>query len=170
LRIRAKETEGRNVAVSNNVSDTIERDILIAAPAEKVWQVVSIPGWWINDGSALELSLIERITEDRAIVHHPKHGDIAVERLDVDPPHAVSFRWLVSGAEAPRIDVSEDHLLHTRVTLTLTPEPGGTRLSVVESGFAAAALDSHVRRRAYEGNSEGWKIELGVVRAYVESA
>jgi uncharacterized protein YndB with AHSA1/START domain len=158
------------MAVSNNVSDTIERDILIAAPAEKVWEVVSIPGWWINEGSALELSLIERITEDRAIVRHPKHGDFLVERLDVDPPRAVSFRWLVGGAEGPRTEVAEGQLLHTRVTLTLTPEPGGTLLSVVESGFAAAAVDEDVRRRAYEGNSEGWKIELDVVRAYVESA
>ena len=116
------------MTVSNNVSDTIERDILIAAPAEKVWEVVSIPGWWINEGSALELSLIERITEDRALVHHPKHGDFLVERLDVDPPRAVSFRWLVSGAEGPRIAVAEDQLLPTRVTLTLTPEPGGTAM------------------------------------------
>jgi uncharacterized protein YndB with AHSA1/START domain len=158
------------MAVSSNVSDTIERDIFIAAPAEKVWEVVSIPGWWINDGSALQLGLIEPITEDRAIVHHPEYGDIPVDRLEVDPPRAVSFRWLISGSEGPRTDVPEDQFLHTRVTLTLTPEPGGTRLSVVESGFSAAAVDSGARRRAYEGNSEGWEIELGVVRAYAESA
>ena len=158
------------MAVSNNVSDAIERDVLIAVPAEQVWEVVSIPGWWINDGSALDLSLIERISADRAVVHHPELGDFLVERLDVDPLRAASFRWLVSGAEERRIDAAEDQLLHTRVTLTLTPEPGGTRLSVVESGFAAAAVDEDVRRRAYEGNSEGWKIELDVVRAYVESA
>jgi hypothetical protein len=52
----------------------------------------------------------------------------------------------------------------------LTPEPGGTRLSVVESGFAAAAVDEHARRRAYEGNSEGWVIELDVIRAYAENS
>jgi uncharacterized protein YndB with AHSA1/START domain len=158
------------MAVSSNVSDTIERDIFIAAPAEQVWEVVSIPGWWINDGSALDLSLIERISADRAVVHHPELGDFLVERLDVDPLRAASFRWLVSGAEGRQIDVPEDQLLHTRVTLTLTPEPGGTRLSVVESGFATAAVDSRARRRAYEGNSEGWEIELGVVRAYAENA
>jgi uncharacterized protein YndB with AHSA1/START domain len=158
------------MAVGNNVSDTIERDILIAAPAEKVWEVVSVPGWWINDGSALDLSLIERIAEDRAIVHHPEHGDFLVERLDTDPPRAVTFRWLVSGAEGRRIDAADDQLLHTRVTLTLTPEPGGTRLSVVEAGFASAAVDERVRRRAYEGNSAGWEVELGVVRAYAENA
>lgn len=157
------------MAVSN-VSDTIERDVLIAAPAEKVWDVVSIPGWWINDGSALDLSRIERITEDQAIVHHPEHGDFLVERLEVDPPRAASFRWMVSGAEGRRIDVPEDQLLYTRVSLTLTPESGGTRLSVVESGFAAAAVDERARRRAYEGNSEGWEIELGVIRAYAENS
>jgi uncharacterized protein YndB with AHSA1/START domain len=158
------------MAVSSNVSDTIERDIFIAAPAEKVWEVVSIPGWWINDGSALELSLIERIAEDQAIVHHPQHGDIPVERLAADPPRTAVFRWLISGSEGPRAEVPDGQLLDTRITLTLTPEPGGTRLSVVESGFATAAVDEHVRRRAYEGNSEGWKIELGVVRAYAENA
>jgi uncharacterized protein YndB with AHSA1/START domain len=158
------------MAVSSNVSDTIERDIFIAAPAEQVWEVVSIPGWWINDGSALDLSLIERISADRAVVHHPELGDFLVERLDVDPLRAASFRWLVSGAEGRQIDVPEDQLLHTRVTLTLTPEPGGTRLSVGESGFANAEVDSRARRRAYEGNSEGWEIELGVVRAYAENA
>ena len=41
---------------------------------------------------------------------------------------------------------------------------------MVESGFAAAAVDSGVRRRAYEGNSAGWEIELGVARAYAENA
>jgi uncharacterized protein YndB with AHSA1/START domain len=158
------------MAVSSNVSDTIERDIFIAAPAVSVWEVVSIPGWWINDGSALDLSLIERISADRAIVHHPEYGDFVVERLDADPPRTVSFRWLVSGGDGPRVDVAEDQLLHTRVTLTLTPESGGTRLSVVESGFAAAAVDEPVRRRAYDGNSEGWGIELGLVRVYAENA
>ena len=158
------------MTVSGNVSDTIERDILIAAPAEKVWSVVSIPGWWINDGSAIDLSLIERVTEDRAIVHHPEYGDFLVERFDVDRPRTASFRWLVSGAEGRRIDVAADQLLHTRVTLTLTPEAGGTRLSVVESGFATAAVDEQVRLRAYEGNTEGWEIELGVARTHVENA
>lgn len=158
------------MAVSSNVRDTIERDIFIAAPVEKVWEVVSVPGWWINDGSALDLSLVERIAEDKAIVHHPGHGDFLVERLDADPPRAVNFRWVVSGAEGRRIDAAEDQLLHTRVALTLTAEPGGTRLSVVESGFATAAVDEQVRRRAYEGNCEGWEIELGIVRAYAEKA
>jgi uncharacterized protein YndB with AHSA1/START domain len=154
--------------VDTNVSDTIERSVLIAAPAEQVWAVVSVPGWWVNDGSGLELSLIERVTEDRAVVHHPTYGDIAVERLEADPPRRAAFRWVVSGAEGREVDVADDQLLHTRVVLTLTAEDGGTRLSVTESGFATAAVDEQVRRRAYEGNTEGWEIELGLARAHVE--
>jgi uncharacterized protein YndB with AHSA1/START domain len=142
--------------------------VLIAAPAEKVWAVVSIPGWWVNDGSGLDLSLIERVTEDQAVVHHPEFGDIAVERLESDPPRRVAFRWKVSGAEGRGVDAPDDQLLHTRVVLTLTPQDGGTRLSVTESGFAAAAVSEQVRRRAYEGNTEGWEIELGLARAHVE--
>jgi hypothetical protein len=38
------------MTASSNVSDTIERDIFIAAPVEKVWELVSVPGW-INDGT-----------------------------------------------------------------------------------------------------------------------
>jgi uncharacterized protein YndB with AHSA1/START domain len=158
------------MAESANVSDVIERSVLIAAPAEKVWAVVAIPGWWINDGDGLELSLVERVAEDRAIVHHPAHGDILVERLEADPPRRAAFRWLVSGAADRRIEALEDQLLHTRVVLTLTPEPGGTRLTVTESGFATAAMAEDARRRAYEGNSEGWEVELGVVRKHVENA
>jgi uncharacterized protein YndB with AHSA1/START domain len=55
------------------------------------------------------------------------------------------------------------------VTITLTPEPGGTRLAVTESGFAAAPMEEKARRRAYTDNSEGWEIELSAARAYFET-
>ena len=39
------------------ISDTIQRDIVIAAPIDKVWDVVSVPGWWINAGEAIDLTV-----------------------------------------------------------------------------------------------------------------
>ena len=53
--------------------------------------------------------------------------------------------------------------------LTLTPESGGTRLTVTESGFAAAAMEEKARRRAHADNSQGWEIELDAARAYLEA-
>jgi uncharacterized protein YndB with AHSA1/START domain len=160
--------EGDSMSANGMISDTIERSILIAAPAEQVWQVVSVPGWWINDGNGLDLSLVDVTAEDQAVVHHPEFGDIAVERLAAVPARTVSFRWTVSGSAERRVDVPADQLLHTRVDFTLTEEPGGTRLHVVESGFAGAPVSAEVRRNAYEGNSEGWDIELRVFKAHVE--
>jgi uncharacterized protein YndB with AHSA1/START domain len=155
------------VTASSNVSDTIERDIFIAAPLGKVWDLISVPGWWINDGT-LNLDSVERLADDRAVVHHPDAGDLLVERLAADAPRTVTFRWLVSGAEVRRPDAAENQFLYTRVTFTLTPEPGGTRLAVTESGFATAAMEEKARRRAHADNSEGWEIELGAARAYLE--
>ena len=157
------------MTTSGNVSDTIERDIFIAAPAAKVWELISVPGWWINDGS-LELGSVERLGDDRAVVHHPDGGDFLVERLETAAPRSVTFRWLVSGAEGGRPGADAAQFLHTRVTFTLTPEPGGTRLAVTESGFAAAAMDEQARRRAYSDNAEGWTLELDAARVYLENA
>ena len=156
------------MTTSSNVSDTIERDVFIAAPAEKVWELVSVPGWWINDGT-IDLNTVERLADDRAVVHHPDAGGLAVERLEAEAPRTATFRWLVSGAEGRRPDAAEDQFLYTRVTFTLTSEPGGTRLAVTESGFATAAMDEKARRRAHADNSEGWEIELDAARAYLET-
>jgi uncharacterized protein YndB with AHSA1/START domain len=156
------------MTAGSNVSDTIERDVFIAAPPEKVWDLISVPGWWINDDT-LDLDSVERLADDRAVVHHRDAGDFLVERLAADAPRTVTFRWLVSGAQTRRPDAAADQFLYTRVTFTLTPEPGGTRLAVTESGFAAATMDEEARSRAYADNSQGWEIELGVARAYLEA-
>jgi len=155
------------MTANSNVSDTIERDIFIAAPVENVWELVSVPGWWINDGT-LDLDSVERLADDRAVVHHSDAGDLLVKRLEADAPRTATFRWLVSGAEVRRPDAAQDQFLYTRVTFTLTPEPGGTRLAVTESGFATAVMEEKARRRAYADNSEGWEIELDAARAYLE--
>jgi uncharacterized protein YndB with AHSA1/START domain len=102
-------------------------------------------------------------------VAHPHAGDLLVERLGADAPRTATFRWLVSGAEAQRPDAAEDQFLYTRVTFTLTPELSGTRLAVTESGFATAVMEEKARRRAHADNSEGWEIELGAARAYLET-
>jgi uncharacterized protein YndB with AHSA1/START domain len=156
------------MTISSNVSDTIERDIFIEAPVEKVWELVSVPGWWINEGT-LDLDSVEWLDGNRAVVHHCDAGDILVERLEAEAPRSATFRWLVSGAEVRRPEAAEDQFLYTRVTFTLTPESGGTRLAVTECGFAAAAMEEKARRRAYADNSEGWKIELDAARVYLEA-
>ena len=43
----------------------------------------------------------------------------------------------------------------------------GTRLTVVESGFAQLPDDSY--RKAFDGNTEGWAHELGELVEYLDA-
>ena len=48
------------------------------------------------------------------------------------------------------------------------PADAGTRLTVVESGFAQLPEDAH--DTAYGGNTEGWASELGELAGYLDAA
>ena len=51
----------------------------------------------------------------------------------VEPPHRLAYRWAAHHAR----DTEPAEGTSTRVEFTLEPEAGGTRLRVVETGFAA---------------------------------
>jgi hypothetical protein len=50
----------------------------------------------------------------------------------------------------------------------LEPAGAGTRLTVVESGFAQ--LPGDARAAAYDGNTAGWATELGELAGYLAAA
>ena len=54
----------------------------------------------------------------------------------------------------------------TRVEFTLEPEAGGTRLRVVETGFAALATSEENARRNHEDNVGGWREVLRMLDEY----
>ena len=56
----------------------------------------------------------------------------------------------------------------TYVEFTLEPSGAGTRLTVVESGFAQLSEDGY--RKAFDGNTEGWAKELGELADYLDAA
>jgi hypothetical protein len=48
------------------------------------------------------------------------------------------------------------------------PAGAGTRLTVVETGFAQLPEDAY--RKAYDGNTRGWASELGELAGYLDAA
>jgi uncharacterized protein YndB with AHSA1/START domain len=141
--------------------DSIEREVVIEAPVERVWELVTKAehlGRWFGDagaevdlrpGGALEL----RWTKDQA------RGRVEA----VEPPRLFAFRWAPfedPGGAQPTDDNS------TRVEFTLSEEGDGTRLRVVESGFDALATSEEQRRSNLEGNTDGWRQELGELQDY----
>jgi uncharacterized protein YndB with AHSA1/START domain len=141
-------------------TDRIEREIVIGAPPQRVWQVLTqaehISGWF---GDATEIDL----RPGGAIVftwskYGSHHG--VVER--VEPPRFFSYRWARPAGE-PAAEGNS-----TLVEFTLSPDGAGTRLRVVETGFASLAVTEEERGVAVKENIEGWIAELGELRGYAE--
>lgn len=131
------------------LSDSIERDILIAAAPDRVWPLVAEPGFWATDGETIRGTLAEE--GQTLVVTHSEHGDFPLRVEKVDPPHYLAYRWV---SAFPGEELREDN--STLVEFTLTPEGGGTRLRVVESGFAALPTSEDNRRTVVKDHTEGW--------------
>jgi uncharacterized protein YndB with AHSA1/START domain len=142
--------------------DTIEREVLIDAPVDRVWELVTEAehlGRWFGDagadvdlrpGGAMELRWSE---------HGASRGLVET----VERPRLFAFRW-APFKDPGGVEPSDDN--STRVEFTLSEEGDGTRLRVVESGFDALATSEEQRRRNHEGNTEGWRLELGELQTY----
>lgn len=142
--------------------DEITRTIDIHAPLDAVWELVSEPGWWINDG-ALGGHRLER---DGAIclVHDAKLGTFPLGVEELDPPHRAVFTWLAGERGDAGTDGEQPR---TRIEFVLAEEqPGTVTLTVTESGFAAMTTEQH--KRNFGDNASGWELEIGLARDVLE--
>jgi uncharacterized protein YndB with AHSA1/START domain len=128
------------------VANRIEREILIDAPIDVVWAVVTEPEHirgWFSDAVELELR-----PGGRLALHWEDHGTVDGRVERVEPPRFFSFRWAVGDGT-------------TLVEFSLAAESARTRLTVVETGFAELPGSDEERRAHFDGHTNGWQIELG---------
>ena len=86
------------------------------------------------------------------VARHSQHGDFPMRIEKVDPPHYLACRWV---SAFPGEELREDN--STLVEFTLTPESEGTRLRVVESGFAGLPTSEENRRSVIDDHTGGWE-------------
>ena len=146
---------------TDQIQDTITREIEIRAPRAIVWELVSTPGWWINHGTIVDNAVQER--DGAFIVTNSTHGEfpLLVER-SVEPDE-VAFRW------APWDELAVESG-STLVEFFLSgPADGPVTVRVVESGWAS--VDQSPERVAdnYRENESGWESELGALKNRLES-
>ena len=140
--------------------DSIEREIVIAAPVERVWQIITeaphIAGWFS------ETAEVDLRVGGRLVLGWKEHGTYlaTVERLE--PPAVFAFR----GAYQPDTEPAPGN--STVVEFTLTPEGDRTRLRVMESGFSTLDMSTEEQDKLRAGNVDGWRIELDELLAYAE--
>jgi uncharacterized protein YndB with AHSA1/START domain len=139
----------------------IEREILIAAAPERVWPLVAEPGFWATDSEAIRgTTAAEGST---FVAHHSEHGDFPMLVEKSDPPNFLSYRWV---SAFPGEELREEN--STLIEFTLTPDGGGTRLRVVETGFAALATSEANRENVVKDHTLGWDDCLNKLLARVE--
>lgn len=142
-------------------TDRIERDILIAAPIERVWALVTSAehlGRWFGDAGAE----IDLRPGGALALRWQRYGTVHGRVEVVDRPHRVTYRWLAM-REA---DVEPTPANSTLVEFTLGAEDGGTRVAVVESGFDGLDVDPAERTAAFASHTEGWAAELAELATY----
>ncbi|MFB4197304.1 SRPBCC domain-containing protein [Streptomyces carpaticus] len=141
------------------IPDTIERVVMLRHPIGRVWAALTTPeglsGWF---GSVAEVDLRPG---GRAFFRWDDLDDESTATLTVvDPPHRFAFTWPLQG-------FPPDNAPRTVVEFTLEPVTEGTRLRLVESGFAQAAAGT--ARSARETNSRGWDAELAELVGHLDA-
>jgi uncharacterized protein YndB with AHSA1/START domain len=139
-----------------DVPDEVRRVIEIRAPRERVWSALTEPSehirWFPTRRAELDLrpgggaSFVWEESADEAVV------DV------VAPPTRLVFRWRPAGVDRP----------YTTVSFELEEFEEGTRLTLVETGFAS--LPDRIARRSQQANDAGWRDEFAELKTYLEAA
>lgn len=139
--------------------DRIERTVELMQPPGKVWAALTTAeglSAWFGDEATIDL---RPGGSARLAWASGDSNELRVER--VEEPTVFAYTWQIHGlpAEDPR---------RTYVEFTLEPAGSGTRLTVVETGFAQMPPDAH--HAAFDGNTRGWAHELGELVTYLDAA
>ena len=140
----------------------IEREILIDAPIDVVWRVVTEPEL-IQHWFAEEVTLDARAGGTGRMVF--KSGDSYQLQVEaVDQPRRFVYRWVQPAGSVAR---DENSML---VEFTLHAEGDGTRLRVVESGFDRVDWADEKKARYAEDHSSGWGVLLARLAEFAPRA
>jgi len=139
--------------------DRIQRTVEVAHPPARVWAALTTAeglGAWFGNEATIDLRPggSARMSWENGFT-----VDMRVER--VEEPTVFGFTWQIYG-------LPEDDPRRTYVEFTLEPVGSGTRLTVVESGFAQLPPDAYAA--AYDGNTKGWASELAELVSYLDAA
>ena len=138
--------------------DRIERSVEIHASADKVWTLITRPGWWINEGEVDDVADIRR-EGDLDVVTHPKWGEFRIQTVESDEPNRIVYRWHDNASGGG-----------TTVEFEVIERVGGVTLSVIETGFLGLDKSREDVLHHIEENSGGWETELAAAGRYVTRA
>jgi uncharacterized protein YndB with AHSA1/START domain len=147
-------------------TDRIEQKRLISASVSRVWRALSDAaefGAWF--GVRLEGAFAPgaRI-KGEILVPGYEHLTLELQVERMDQEKLFSYRWHPYAVD-PAVDYSSEPT--TLVEFKLEPAPGGTHLTVVESGFDRIPLER--RAEAFRMNQGGWVGQMKNIERHVSA-
>jgi uncharacterized protein YndB with AHSA1/START domain len=159
-------------------TDRIEKKTLLRAPRSRVWRAIADAdefGAWFGmkfegpfRAGAPIRGVISPTTVDPEVgkAQQPHAGmpfEFTIDRIE--PERLFSFRWHPFAIDR-NVDYSNEPT--TLIEFVLEEVPGGTMLTVTESGFDRIPLAR--RAQAFTANEQGWSMMVGVIGKYLASA
>jgi uncharacterized protein YndB with AHSA1/START domain len=142
-------------------TDRIERKILLRASRSRVWRALTDSrefGAWFGVTSTSTFAAGARIREKVQIQNY-EHLTFDVVIEEMIPERRFSWRWH-PGSEPPALNEPT-----TLVVFELEDAPGGTLVTVVETGFDGLPPSRY--NKAFRENTDGWAQQMESLERYV---
>ena len=145
-------------------TDRIEKSTVLRAPQSRVWRALTD---WREFGTWFRVKLDGPFAEGATVrgrITYPGYEhltmEIVIERIE--PERLFSYRWHPNAVD-PKQDYSDEPT--TLVEFRLEPVSGGTRLTLVESGFDK--IPRSRRDEAFRMNEGGWAEQMNNIERHV---
>jgi uncharacterized protein YndB with AHSA1/START domain len=147
-------------------TDRIEKLVNLDVPRSRVWRALTdvkqFNAWF---GSALTGVFVPGAeVSGNLTFKNYEHVTMTIWIETMEPERFFSFRWHPYAIE-PGVDYSSEPT--TLVSFTLEDSAGGTKLTIVESGFDA--IPESRRAKAFSMNSAGWDGQAKNIQKFLAS-
>ena len=150
-------------STTTSTPDAIHKEILLKAAPARVWQAISNAqqfGTWF--GVELHGEFVAGATVRGKVSYQGNEIVIQMQVERVEAERLLAFRWHPYAVD-PAMDYAQEPT--TLVELAIAAAPGGTRLTVTESGFDR--IPEERRAKAFEMNGSGWVQQLENIARHV---
>jgi len=146
-----------------NISDmkSIERSMVVKAKRQRVWRALTTAkefSTWFQVKVEGEFEPGRRM-DMVATIPGWEGFKFWLQVEEMIPPEKFSYRWL------PGAVVDDKDSNTTLVTFTLEEVAGGTRVTVLETGFEGVSLAK--RAKAFQENTDGWRGQMANLERYL---
>ncbi len=151
-------------AATSASTDRIEKQVTLDASPSRVWRALTDVAQfnaWFGVQLAAPFAPGAAVT-GKLTIRNYEHLTLTIWIETMEPERYFSFRWHPYAIE-PDMDYSAEPT--TLVTFTLDAATGGTRLTIVESGFDA--IPESRRAKAFSMNTKGWDGQAENIRKFL---